>query len=138
MTPGRSMFTHHDDGTPESAWQQAALHLLPLAPEPDAGQQILVIAAHPDDETLGAGGLIAKAAARGARIAIVIATDGERSHPDSPTWRREDLARTRHAEAHHALAALAPAASRHAAIGTCTKPDSGEVESHACFSSKSA
>ncbi len=43
------------------------------------------VAAHPDDETLGAGGLLALTARAGVDVDVVVATDGEASHPDSPT-----------------------------------------------------
>ncbi len=69
---------------------------------------MLVVAAHPDDETLGAGGVIAMAAARGAQVAVVIACDGEASHPDSPTHPPKRLADIRRAEVRAAVAALAP------------------------------
>lgn len=42
----------------------------------------LVIAPHPDDETLGAGALIHHAAARGRMGGIVFLTDGGGSHPE--------------------------------------------------------
>ena len=42
-------------------------------------KRILVIAAHPDDEVLGMGGTIAKYAARGDEIAVLIVTDGSTS-----------------------------------------------------------
>lgn len=38
--------------------------------------RVLIIAAHPDDEVLGMGGTIAKYAAAGAQIALLIVTDG--------------------------------------------------------------
>ncbi len=38
---------------------------------------VLVIAAHPDDEVLGCGGTIAKLASEGARVNIAFMTDGE-------------------------------------------------------------
>lgn len=41
-----------------------------------AKEKILVVAAHPDDEVLGLGGTIAKHAAAGAEIAVLIVTDG--------------------------------------------------------------
>ncbi len=37
-----------------------------------------MVAPHPDDETLGAGGLIAGAVAAGAAVAVVLGTDGNR------------------------------------------------------------
>jgi hypothetical protein len=40
----------------------------------------VVVAAHPDDEVLGAGGLISVLAASRARLRLVAVTDGERSH----------------------------------------------------------
>lgn len=47
------------------------------------GERLIVLAAHPDDETLGAGGLIALAASRGLPIGVIVVTDGEASHPGS-------------------------------------------------------
>ena len=40
----------------------------------------VIVAAHPDDEVLGAGGLISMLAASCARLRLVAVTDGERSH----------------------------------------------------------
>ena len=62
----------------------------------------LVLAPHPDDETLGAGALIAHAAAKGRLAAIAYLTDGTGSHPPG-TLR---LAATRRAEARAALRRL--------------------------------
>ncbi|MGA1798393.1 bifunctional PIG-L family deacetylase/class I SAM-dependent methyltransferase [Sphingomonas sp. 4RDLI-65] len=42
---------------------------------------LLVIAPHADDEILGAGAIMARAANAGARIAVVVATDGAQSDP---------------------------------------------------------
>jgi len=42
-----------------------------------SGDRVLVLSAHPDDETLGAGGTIALNAGKGATVRIWIATDGE-------------------------------------------------------------
>jgi LmbE family N-acetylglucosaminyl deacetylase len=70
---------------------------------------VVVVAAHPDDESLGAGGLLAAAAAAGAEVRLVIATDGEASHPHSPTHSPAQLAGIRRAELRAAAAALAPA-----------------------------
>ena len=106
-------FDHRGRGTPEADWQRArpwtAAHPLDpnggLPPDLDA---LVVLAAHPDDETLGAGGLMAMAAARGIRVTVVVATDGEGSHPDSPTWTPRALARERRIELTRALDQLAP------------------------------
>ncbi|KQV25997.1 bifunctional PIG-L family deacetylase/class I SAM-dependent methyltransferase [Yonghaparkia sp. Root332] len=48
----------------------------------DGATALVVIAAHPDDETLGAGGLIATCAERGLPVTVVVVTDGAGSHPD--------------------------------------------------------
>ena len=42
-----------------------------------AGQHLVVVVAHPDDETFGCGSLIAHASASGARVTVVCATRGE-------------------------------------------------------------
>lgn len=67
---------------------------------------ILVIAPHPDDETLGCGGLIAAAVERGLCVHTVFVTDGGASHPGSPTWSRARLAARRRAEGEEALRRL--------------------------------
>ena len=42
----------------------------------------LFFSPHPDDETLGCGGTIAKKCEAGEHVTIVLMTDGSRSHPD--------------------------------------------------------
>lgn len=44
---------------------------------------MLVIAPHPDDETLGAGGLIARQRIKGTDVIVAAVTDGENCYPDS-------------------------------------------------------
>jgi LmbE family N-acetylglucosaminyl deacetylase len=44
----------------------------------------IVIAPHPDDETLGAGGLIAVQRRRGVPVTVIAITDGEAAYPDAP------------------------------------------------------
>lgn len=66
-----------------------------------------MLAPHADDETIGAGALIAEAAASGRLAGVVFVTDGRGSHgPDGPS----DLAAIRRAEARVALRRLAPLA----------------------------
>lgn len=72
--------------------------------------RLVVVAAHPDDETLGAAGLLQRAARHGTPVDVVVATLGEASHPDSPTHSRERLAAMRAVELRRALTELAPAA----------------------------
>ncbi|GGK94080.1 hypothetical protein GCM10007382_12930 [Salinibacterium xinjiangense] len=55
--------------------------------------ELLVVAAHPDDETLGAGGLIALCSGRGIRVTIVVVTDGAASGAEGiATARSAELA----------------------------------------------
>ena len=106
-------FDHRERGTPEADWQRARpwAAARPLDPDGDLSRDldaVIVLAAHPDDETLGAGGLMATAAARGIRVIVVVATDGDASHPDSPTWTPHALARERRLELARAVDQLAP------------------------------
>lgn len=66
-------------------------------------QTVMVLTAHPDDTEMFAGGTIARLAQEGARVLIVIATDGRKGsfHLDSDT-----LAATRSEEAQRAAAVL--------------------------------
>jgi LmbE family N-acetylglucosaminyl deacetylase/SAM-dependent methyltransferase len=74
---------------------------------------LVVISAHPDDETLGAGALIATAGRRGVPVTVIVATAGEGSHPESPTQRPDQLAAIRRREVLAAISRLAPTASVH-------------------------
>ena len=55
---------------------QAEDHL-PAAASPRLGQRILVFSPHPDDEALGAAGLIRQAALRGDDVRVVFLTNGD-------------------------------------------------------------
>lgn len=44
---------------------------------------VVVVAPHPDDDAIGCGGILARLAARGARIGVIYVTDGSASHPNS-------------------------------------------------------
>ncbi|GMA41931.1 bifunctional PIG-L family deacetylase/class I SAM-dependent methyltransferase [Mobilicoccus caccae] len=114
-------FSHTDAGTPEHVWLRAPQWddvprldldaLLGGGPDRGAGPRRVVLAsAHPDDETLAAGILLAAAHAAGADIVVVVATGGELSHPNSQTWSRELLTTTRRAEVRAAVEVLAPSA----------------------------
>jgi len=101
--------------TDERHWR-AWLTATALAPVqlPAPGRRILVVAAHPDDEVLGVGGLLHRLAGQHP-IAIVWATDGEASHPGSSVVRPEALAVIRRQESQRALASLdvVPVESHH-------------------------
>lgn len=66
-------------------------------------RSLLVVAPHPDDETIGAYGLISRLRRRGAAVRVVVVTDGAASHPASPTWPMERLTRERRRETRRAL-----------------------------------
>lgn len=79
--------------------RQASLHDL------TEGRPPVVLAPHPDDESLGCGALLAKAfAGPGARV--ICMTDGGASHPGSLEWPRARLAGLRARELDAAIAAL--------------------------------
>ena len=69
---------------------------------------LVVLAPHPDDESLGCGALLRAAASTGRRVAVVLVTDGRRSHPSSPSVDADELVRLRALEIRAALAALHP------------------------------
>ncbi|MFF3064973.1 PIG-L family deacetylase [Oerskovia sp. NPDC057915] len=77
---------------------------------PDGVSHLVVLAAHPDDESLGVGGLLARLARRGTPVTVVVATDGEASHPDSPTLTPARLAALRRRELVDAVDVVAPGA----------------------------
>ena len=104
-------FTHQDAGTSEDTWASsgvAALPELPLDAGELASQVFIVLAAHPDDESLGAGGLMARLRRLGARVMVLLCTAGEASHPDSSTTTPEQLAAVRLREFEGALTHLLP------------------------------
>lgn len=97
-------------GVPAGAWLAAAERDLPLTADlaallgPSGGA--LVVAPHPDDESLGCGGLLAACAAAGRPARVVVVSDGAGSHPGSRAWPRDRLVAQRQAEARAAVAAL--------------------------------
>jgi LmbE family N-acetylglucosaminyl deacetylase len=110
-------------GTDERSW--AAWPWLSTLPRAGLARlagvrSAVIVAAHPDDEVLGAGGLISMLAASRARLRLVAVTDGERSHRGhaSPAA----LARRRTAETAAALRALG---ARTAEVIRLQLPDSG-------------
>jgi LmbE family N-acetylglucosaminyl deacetylase len=67
---------------------------------------VLVIAPHPDDESLACGGLIAEACATGRPAIVIVVSDGTGSHPHSRAYPRARLRALREAEARQAVSAL--------------------------------
>ncbi|MCU1513576.1 MAG: SAM-dependent methyltransferase [Microbacteriaceae bacterium] len=90
------------DGTSVGQWNAdarlAAIPRLSL----HGVRSLVVVAAHPDDETLGAGGLIAAAAVEKVAVTVLVVTDG--------AARGSEFAAVRAAEVTAAVAQLAPAA----------------------------
>lgn len=72
---------------------------------------LVIVAPHPDDESLGCGGLIAEACARGTPVRLVVVSDGVGSHPNSRCYPPEKLRELREDETRRATAALGLAAS---------------------------
>lgn len=70
------------------------------------GGTTLLLAPHPDDESLGCGGLIAEACARGRPPVVAVLTDGAMSHPSSRSHPRPRLKALREAETRAAAAIL--------------------------------
>lgn len=110
--------------TAESVWE--AWSLLDRLPRLDLPRgRLVVVSAHPDDEVLGAGGLLAELSGRPSPPLFVTVTDGEASHPEAPGGRSGKLRSRRAGELAQALKALgypAPAITR---LGL---PDSGVAD----------
>ena len=111
-------FDARDPGTDPRAWD-ALVASLPATDVGDA-THVVVVAPHPDDESLGAGGLLASLAGRSVRVDVVVVTDGAASHPDAPG----DLADVRAREVRDAVALLCP----HATVTLLGVPDGGTVD----------
>lgn len=88
---------------------------LPAFPPPEPGERVLILAPHPDDESLCCGGLIREALQRGAEVHVVWLTSGDGFEWDAALLDRtlspsppdlRDLALTRMAEARQAASAL--------------------------------
>jgi N-acetylglucosamine malate deacetylase 2 len=74
---------------------------------------LLVVVAHPDDETFGTGSVIAHAAREGRRVVVCCATRGEAGVDTSGTTASpEELARVREAELHAAARVMGAAEVR--------------------------
>jgi LmbE family N-acetylglucosaminyl deacetylase/protein-L-isoaspartate O-methyltransferase len=111
-------------GTPAGIWQASRrFDSLPGLPLP-AGRTV-VVAAHADDETLGAGGLLQRLAAAGRPADVVVVTDGSGSHAGSTTLPAADLAQLRAREVASAVALLSPRST----VTTLGFPD-GRVREH--------
>ncbi len=91
-------------GTERQIWQQQAQEI-------DAENLLkfgktMVIAPHPDDESLGCGGTIALLRKAGLPVCVVFVSDGTLSHPNSKKYPAEKLRLLRESEALNALKIL--------------------------------
>lgn len=82
----------------------------PLLPRDPLQGPVLVLAAHPDDEVIGAGAMLAWHAQRGHAVTVVHATDGAKGDPGA---REHDIRAVRRAEGIEALSRLGIGAPRH-------------------------
>jgi LmbE family N-acetylglucosaminyl deacetylase len=62
------------------------------------GKPFIVLSPHPDDESLGVGGLIALARHHDQDVSVILLTDGSKSHPNSRAYPRDRLIATRRSE----------------------------------------
>ena len=82
----------------------------PLLPRDPLQGPVLVLAAHPDDEVIGAGSMLAWHASRGHAVTVVHATDGAAGDPGR---REHDIRAVRRREGIEALARLGVGEPRH-------------------------
>lgn len=85
---------------------------------------ILIVAPHPDDETLGCGGAIALLRQLNLPVSVAVVSDGTKSHPNSLTYPPPALKQVREKETLAALALLGVAPEAVTFLGI---PD-GEVQ----------
>ena len=111
--------------TAEETW----IDYLKSAPEWRPEEKLtVVVSPHPDDETLGAGGLIATQRLRGTPVKLLAVTDGEAAYTDVP-----DLGRKRRAEQLDAADALGMA--RDCVVHLALR-DSGVAESESLLADR--
>ncbi len=83
-----------EGGTPVGLWTQWKRHFPSL--DVDGCPALVLVGAHPDDETLGLGATAAMLSGRGVTVQVVAVTDGEAAYPDDGD--RKDLAKVRRDE----------------------------------------
>jgi LmbE family N-acetylglucosaminyl deacetylase len=107
-------------GTDEAAWAAwAGMIRLPVL-DVTAWSSVAILAAHPDDEVLGAGGIVCLLAAAGARLRLIAVTDGEASHRG-----RGDMGALARRRARERAAALRELGAAKAEVIRLGLPDSG-------------
>lgn len=94
-------------------------------------EPVLIVAPHPDDETLGCGGAIALLRSQGCPVWVLVITDGTQSHPRSRKYPAPLLQQLRQQETRLALSLLGVAPG---AITFLQMPD-GEMTKAAALQS---
>ncbi|HYP69492.1 MAG TPA: PIG-L deacetylase family protein [Variovorax sp.] len=98
------------DVTPEDQWLTwlagAAVPETPLDELVHTSNRVLLVAPHPDDEILAAGGLLAMLAVHRHEPLVIAVTDGTSSHPGSTVWPSARLKTERARESLEALTCL--------------------------------
>jgi LmbE family N-acetylglucosaminyl deacetylase len=61
--------------------------IIPYHVSPPPGERIVVLAPHPDDETLGCGGTIRLLKKSGKQVKVIFLTSGDRANPSDPASR---------------------------------------------------
>jgi LmbE family N-acetylglucosaminyl deacetylase len=84
------------------------------------GESVVVVAPHPDDESIACGGLIALLARRSVVVNIIVVTDGCGSHPNSSAYPPARLATLR---AEETLSALSHLGVEERCLRFCGLPD---------------
>ncbi len=81
-------------------------HLTPAPLDPLTLGSTVVVAPHPDDESLGCGGTIARLRQANIPVQVLVVSDGSMSHPNSVAYPADRLRWVRQQEALNALALL--------------------------------
>lgn len=121
-----SGWSARDAGRSEADWVRALpwgeIPSVDIAAVVQRFERVLVLAAHPDDETLAVGATMAALAAAGARVDVLLVTDGEASHPRSTMLSRDVVRIVRQTEFTDALDALGAHGERR-----CLQVEDGRV-----------
>lgn len=96
----------------------ALVNALPIGQRHDlTDRPIVVLSPHPDDESLGTGGLLALARRDHQDATVITLTDGSGSHPRSRAYPRERLIATRRSELIQAARVLGLASNQIVELG---------------------
>lgn len=127
-----SFVVERDGGTPEAAWQAAARHYAIAELDVAVAGRAVVVAPHPDDETLGAGGLVRALTLAGTRVEIWAVTDGENRFGSLSAEPARELAEQRTGETRQALRRLGVPGVAVRRLGIADGEVSASAEDLAC------